>query len=62
MTAAEPTRVLVVGATGSIGRHVVIAAARHGLAVRALARNVDRARRLLPHAEMSKETSPTQPR
>jgi uncharacterized protein YbjT (DUF2867 family) len=52
MSAAEPTRVLVVGATGSIGRLVVAAAARHGVAVRALARDVDRARRLLPDAEI----------
>src|SRR4051794_25843872 len=52
MTADRPTRVLVVGATGSIGRLVVSAAARHGLTVRALARDVDRARRLLPDAEV----------
>jgi uncharacterized protein YbjT (DUF2867 family) len=52
VSAADPTRVLVVGATGSIGRHVVDSAARHGLAVRALARNVDRARHLLPGAEV----------
>lgn len=52
MTAAEPTCVLVVGATGSIGGLVVAAAARHGLTVRALARDVDRARHLLPDAEI----------
>ncbi len=52
MTGERPPRVLVVGATGSIGRLVVTAAARHGLAVRALVRNVDRARPLLPDAEV----------
>jgi uncharacterized protein YbjT (DUF2867 family) len=52
VTGDRPTRVLVVGATGSIGRRVVTAAARHGLAVRALARDVDRARHLLPDAEV----------
>jgi uncharacterized protein YbjT (DUF2867 family) len=45
-------RVLVVGATGSIGRRVVASAAGHGLSVRALARDVDRARRLLPDVEV----------
>jgi uncharacterized protein YbjT (DUF2867 family) len=45
-------RVLVVGATGSIGRHVVAAASRHGLRVRALARDVARARDLLPDVEV----------
>jgi uncharacterized protein YbjT (DUF2867 family) len=45
-------RVLVVGATGSIGRHVVAAATRHGLRVRALARDVARARNLLPNVEV----------
>jgi hypothetical protein len=35
------TSVLVVGATGSIGRHVVAAAPSQGLQVRALALNTD---------------------
>jgi uncharacterized protein YbjT (DUF2867 family) len=52
MTDIPPSKVLVVGATGSIGRFVVSAAARHGLDVRALARDVDRARRLLPDADL----------
>src|SRR3954464_5082407 len=52
MTGDGPTRVLVVGATGSIGRLVVAAAARHGLSVRALVRDGARARRLLPDAEL----------
>jgi uncharacterized protein YbjT (DUF2867 family) len=52
MTGDRPTRVLVVGATGSIGRLVVAAAARHGLSVRALVRDGARARRLLPDAEL----------
>jgi uncharacterized protein YbjT (DUF2867 family) len=47
-----PRRVLVVGATGSIGRLVVGAATDHGLRVRALARDVDRARDLLPDVEV----------
>jgi uncharacterized protein YbjT (DUF2867 family) len=51
-TDTPPERVLVVGATGSIGRHVVAAASRHGLRVRALARDVARARHLLPDAEV----------
>jgi uncharacterized protein YbjT (DUF2867 family) len=44
--------VLVVGATGSIGRLVVEAALRKGYAVRALARDARKARRLLPGAEV----------
>ena len=44
--------VLVVGATGQTGRVVVATAPEHGLQVRALARDVDRARRLLPGAEV----------
>jgi uncharacterized protein YbjT (DUF2867 family) len=51
-TDTRPERVLVVGATGSIGRHVVASASRHGLRVRALARDVDRARNLLPDVEV----------
>ncbi|MGW5000193.1 SDR family oxidoreductase [Streptomyces hydrogenans] len=41
-------RVLVVGATGRTGRHVVEAAAARGLTPVALARDASRARRLLP--------------
>src|SRR3954452_7654523 len=52
MSDIPPSRVLVVGATGSIGRHVVAGASRHGLWVRALARDVDRARNLLPDVEV----------
>ena len=47
-----PMAVLVVGATGSIGRLVVAEALRQGHAVRALARGVDRARRLPDAAEV----------
>ena len=47
-----PGSVLVIGATGTVGRLVVAAAARHGLAVRALARDVGRAGRLLPGTEI----------
>jgi uncharacterized protein YbjT (DUF2867 family) len=46
------TTVLVVGATGSIGRRVVAAAQRNGLAVRALVRDPARAERLLPGADL----------
>ena len=44
--------VLVVGATGSIGRLVVAEAVRKGHAVRALARDPRKARQLLPDAEV----------
>jgi len=44
--------VLVVGATGSIGRFVVEEALRQGHAVRALVRNPGKARRLPPEAEV----------
>ena len=44
--------VLVVGATGSIGRLVVEEAVRKGHAVRALARDPRKARKLLPDAEV----------
>jgi NAD(P)-dependent dehydrogenase (short-subunit alcohol dehydrogenase family) len=47
-----PLTVLVVGATGSIGRLVVEEALRKGYAVRALARDDRKARRLLPGAEV----------
>jgi uncharacterized protein YbjT (DUF2867 family) len=42
------TTILVVGATGSVGRHVVTNATDAGLSVRALVRKPDRARRVLP--------------
>ena len=45
---AEVNTVLVVGATGQTGRVLVATTLEHGLRVRALARDVDRARRLLP--------------
>ncbi|WP_327672794.1 MULTISPECIES: SDR family oxidoreductase [unclassified Streptomyces] len=44
----ESLTVLVVGATGSIGTHVVAEALRQGHQVRALARDVERARTQLP--------------
>lgn len=46
------TDVLVVGATGSIGRVAVAAAQRHGLRPRALVRDVRRAERLLPGVDL----------
>ncbi|MEV7887088.1 SDR family oxidoreductase [Streptomyces sp. NPDC002817] len=46
------TDVLMVGATGSIGRLAVEAAQRHGLRPRALVRDVRRARGLLPGVEL----------
>lgn len=49
---ARPTAVLVVGATGSIGRLVVEEATRHGYATRALVRDPEKARRLLPETEV----------
>ena len=49
----EPvTTVLVVGSTGQTGRVVVATALEHGLQVRALARDLTRARRLLPGGEI----------
>ena len=50
--ADTPRSVLVVGATGSIGRRVVAAAQRHDLDVRALVRDPARAERLLPGADL----------
>ncbi|KGH46822.1 MULTISPECIES: SDR family oxidoreductase [Modestobacter] len=47
-----PTSVLVVGATGGIGRRVVAAAERHGLDVRALVRDPHRAERTLPGTQL----------
>jgi uncharacterized protein YbjT (DUF2867 family) len=44
--------VLVVGATGSIGRLVVEEAVRQGYAVRALVRNPDKAAQLPPEAQV----------
>jgi uncharacterized protein YbjT (DUF2867 family) len=44
--------VLVVGATGSIGRLVVEEAVQHGYAVRALVRNPDKAAQLPPEAQL----------
>lgn len=46
-----PATVLVVGATGSIGRHVVAEAVREGYAVRALMRDASKARTLPPGAQ-----------
>jgi uncharacterized protein YbjT (DUF2867 family) len=48
----RPERVLVVGATGSIGRLVVATAQRHGLQVTALVRDPAKAEHLLPGAEL----------
>jgi uncharacterized protein YbjT (DUF2867 family) len=48
----RPTRVLVVGATGSIGSRVVAAAQRLDLPVRGLVRDVARAERSLPGVEL----------
>ena len=45
-------RVLVVGATGSIGRRVVATLGRHGLPARALVRDLARGRSLLPGGEL----------
>jgi len=49
---SERPVVLVAGATGRTGRLVVEAADRHGLRARALARDPDRARSLVPAAEV----------
>jgi uncharacterized protein YbjT (DUF2867 family) len=48
----RPTHVLVVGATGSIGRRVVGAAQRHDLRVTALVRNAARAEATLPGVDL----------
>jgi uncharacterized protein YbjT (DUF2867 family) len=45
---SKPRSVLVVGATGGIGRRVVAAAQRHNLFVTALVRDLERGERLLP--------------
>ena len=44
----RPSTVLIVGATGSIGRYAVAEALRQGYAVRALVRDQARAARMLP--------------
>lgn len=44
----RPTTVLIIGATGSIGRHAVAEALKQGYAVRALVRDRTRAARTLP--------------
>ena len=49
--------ILVVGATGSIGRLVVEEAARKGHAVRALARDPRKAHRLLPDVEVVSDSA-----
>jgi uncharacterized protein YbjT (DUF2867 family) len=48
----RPTRVLVVGATGSIGRPVVEESIREGYPTRALVRDADKARRLRSEADI----------
>jgi uncharacterized protein YbjT (DUF2867 family) len=48
----RPTSVLVVGATGSIGRHVVEESIREGYPTRALVRDPDKARRLPAEADI----------
>jgi uncharacterized protein YbjT (DUF2867 family) len=48
----NPTSVLVVGATGSIGRLAVEESIRQGYATRALVRDPDRARRLPPEVDI----------
>jgi uncharacterized protein YbjT (DUF2867 family) len=48
----RPSQVLVVGATGSIGRKVVAAAHRHQLPVRALVRDTERGESILPDTEL----------
>ncbi|TXN28902.1 SDR family oxidoreductase [Lacisediminihabitans profunda] len=49
-TQTQPRVVLVIGATGSVGRHVVAEAVRQGYDTRALVRNAARAGRLDPGA------------
>jgi uncharacterized protein YbjT (DUF2867 family) len=51
-TPTRPRVVLVVGATGSIGRHVVAEAVRQGYETRALVRDAARAGRLDPDAAL----------
>jgi uncharacterized protein YbjT (DUF2867 family) len=52
MAPTTPSKVLIIGATGGIGRLAVAAASRHGLQVRALARDTVRAGKLLPGIEI----------
>jgi uncharacterized protein YbjT (DUF2867 family) len=52
MPPSSPSKVLIIGATGGIGRLAVAAASRHGLQVRALARDAVRAGKLLPGIEI----------
>ena len=52
MTTEKSPRLLVVGATGAIGRLAVAAAVRQGFDVRALARDPERARTILPGVEI----------
>lgn len=52
MTPTTPRNVLIIGATGGIGRLAVAAASRHGLQVRAFARDAVRAGKLLPGIEI----------
>lgn len=49
--APEPLRVLVVGATGQIGKHAVTELLARGQSVRALTRHPEEARRLEPRVE-----------
>jgi uncharacterized protein YbjT (DUF2867 family) len=51
MPTTTPLTVLAVGATGSVGRHVVAEAVRQGHTTRALVRDASRASRLDPSAE-----------
>jgi uncharacterized protein YbjT (DUF2867 family) len=51
MPITPPLTVLAVGATGSVGRHVVAEAVRQGHTTRALVRDASRASRLDPSAE-----------
>ena len=46
------SRVLVVGATGGIGRQIVAAAQRHEMNVTALVRDLTRGERVLPGVEL----------
>ena len=51
MSESKPV-LLAVGSNGSIGRHVVASAIRHGYAVRALVRDASRAKPFPPEAEV----------
>jgi uncharacterized protein YbjT (DUF2867 family) len=56
MTTAMPNRVLAIGATGGIGPLAVAAASRHGLQVRAFARDLGRARKILPGVDVRSDS------